>query len=100
MSGKKFYLQRFWAKNSYPNQITHTPPPPSKVKWSAPKLIFSFSAVFVLLFSYMVWKIPSPYTNIYLNVKVVHDNITTVTVDVKGSTRAEDQSAWDAMGGL
>ena len=26
--------------------------------------------------------------------------ITTVTVDIKGGTREEDQSAWDAMGGL
>ena len=29
-----------------------------------------------------------------------NDNITTVTVDIKGGTREEDQSAWDAMGGL
>ena len=30
-----------WGKNSYPNQITHTPPPPpTKVKWSAPELFF------------------------------------------------------------
>ena len=26
MPGKKFYLQRFGGKNSYPYQITHTPP--------------------------------------------------------------------------
>ena len=30
-----------WGKHSYPNQITHTPPPPpTKVKWSAPELFF------------------------------------------------------------
>ena len=41
-SYKKFYLQRFGEKKSYPNQITHIPLPPlpplfhpSKVKWSA-----------------------------------------------------------------
>ena len=41
MSGEKFYHQWFWKKNSYANQITHIPPPPSsKVKWSAPYLDF------------------------------------------------------------
>ena len=79
-----------WGKNSY--QITHTPPPPHKSQMVSPWAFFFhfLAAVFVLLFSYMVWKIPSPYTNIYLNVKVVHDNITTVTVDIKGGTREED----------
>ena len=28
--GKKFFLQRFWQKISYPNQITHTPSPLKK----------------------------------------------------------------------
>ena len=33
MSGRKFYLQRFEKRNSYPNQITQSPyPTPSKVK--------------------------------------------------------------------
>ena len=38
-----FYTQTF-GKNPYPNQITHTPPPPpsSKVKWSAPKYSFCY----------------------------------------------------------
>lgn len=41
-----FYLARF-GKNPYPNQITHTLPPPptppsSKVKWSAPKYSFCY----------------------------------------------------------
>ena len=54
-----------WGKHSYPNQITHTPPPPPQKSNGQPlSFFFSFSAVFVLLFSYMVWKIPSPYTNI------------------------------------
>ena len=35
--GKKFYHQEIWGKNSYRNQITHIRPP-SKVKWSAPKV--------------------------------------------------------------
>ena len=39
MSGRKFYLQRFEKRNSYPNQITQSPyPTPSKVKQSAPKV--------------------------------------------------------------
>lgn len=39
MSGKKFYLQRFEKRNSYPNQITQPHyPTPSKVKQSAPKV--------------------------------------------------------------
>ena len=100
MSGKKFYLQglgeKFLPKPDHP----YPPSLPQKSNGQPLSFFFSFSAVFVLLFSYMVWKIPSPYTNIYLNVKVVHDNITTVTVDIKGGTREEDQSAWDAMGGL
>ena len=29
--GKKFFLQRFWEKISYPNQITHTPSPLKKI---------------------------------------------------------------------
>ena len=98
MSGKKFYLQRFGGKILTRSPIP--PSPPQKSNGQPLTFFFSFSAVFVLLFSYMVWKIPSPYTNIYVNVKVVHDNITTVTVDIKGGTREEDQSAWDAMGGL
>ena len=101
MSGKKFYLQRFGGKILTQTRSPIPPLPPHKSQMVSPwAFFFSFSAVFVLLFSYMVWKIPSPYTNIYLNVKVVHDNITTVTVDIKGGTREEDQSAWDAMGGL
>ena len=31
-----FFLQRF-GKNPYPNQITHTPPPPSPSELLAPK---------------------------------------------------------------
>ena len=32
MSGNKCYHQRFGRKNSYPNQIAHTPPPPPPLK--------------------------------------------------------------------
>lgn len=36
---KKFYHQRFGEENKILNQITHfPPPPPSKVKWSAPEV--------------------------------------------------------------
>ena len=90
MSEKKFYLQRFGGKILTRSPIP--PLPPHKSQMVSPWAFFFhfLAAVFVLLFSYMVWKIPSPYTNIYLNVKVVHDNITTVTVDIKGGTREED----------
>ena len=88
----KNYISRGLQEKILTQTKWPTSPSPSKVKWSTLKLFFfHFLQCLSLLFSYMVWKTPSPYTNIYLNsIKVVHDNITTVTVDIKGTTREED----------
>ena len=40
-SYKKFYLQRFGENKSYPNQITHIPPPPSTPQKSNGRPLFS-----------------------------------------------------------
>ena len=83
---EKILSLEVWRKKFLPKPSHPYPPSPSKVKlkpraWAfngqALKLFFFFHFLqcLSLLFSYMVWKIPSPYTNIYLNsIKVVHDN--------------------------
>ena len=83
---EKILSLEVWRKKFLPKPSHPYPPSPSKVKLKGLSinfngqalklfLFFSFSAVFVSAVLILVWKIPSPYTNIYLNsIKVVHDN--------------------------
>ena len=90
--GEKIISLEVCRKKFLPKPNDPHPPPPQKSNGQPLScFFFHFLQCLSLLFSYMVWKTPFPYTNIYLNsIKVVHDNITTVTVDIKGTTREED----------